>query len=63
MSFVVNLQGVSKKRCKQNAAGAAVHEKIGPTEFNFGWDFLGLYHHYVSNFFSDILYHLITAAD
>ena len=39
MSFVVNLQGVSKKRCKQNAAGAAVHEKIGPTEFNFGWDF------------------------
>ena len=63
LPFVVNLQGVSKKRCKQNTAGAAVYEQIGPTKFNFGWDFWGLYHHYLSNFFLDILHHLITATD
>ena len=62
MSFVVNLQGVSKKRCKQNDAGAAVQEKISPTEFNFGcdsWDISPL----CEQLFLDILYHLITATD
>ena len=62
MSFVVNLQGVSKKRCKQNAAGAAVHEKIGPTEFNFGLDFCDT-SSLCEQLFLDIPYHLITATD
>ena len=61
MSFVVNLQGVSKKRCKQNT-GAAVHEKIDPTEFNFGWDFWDI-SSLCEQLFLDILYHLITETD